>query len=182
MPRGQEIGSALYRGVVFETPRLRLRFFELSDAPFVLALVNDPDWIRNIGDRGVRTVDQTRGYLERGPIAMYTRLGFGLYLVELKEGGMPVGMCGLIKRDSLPDVDIGFAFMPAWRGKGYAYEAALASRDYGVLALGLKRIVGITAPDNDASGKLLLKLGFKYEETIPGPSPGELSRLYGYAP
>ena len=103
-------------------------------------------------------------------------------LVERKEDGVPMGMCGLIKRDTLPDVDLGFAFLPAYRGQGYAYEAGLASRDYGVEELGLERIVAMTSPDNDASGKLLLRLGFEYEETIPWGTEGELSRFYAYAP
>ena len=98
--------------MVLETARLRLRHLRADDSQFILELVNDPDWLRFIGDRGVRTVEDARGYIEKGPMQMYSRLGFGLDLVELKDG-TPIGMCGLIKRATLHDVDIGFAFMPA---------------------------------------------------------------------
>lgn len=165
--------------MVLETARLRLRHLRADDSAFILALVNDPDWLRFIGDRGVRTVEDARGYIEKGPMQMYTRLGFGLYLVELKDG-TPIGMCGLIKRATLHDVDIGFAFMPAYRGQGYAQESAAAVRDYATGELGLERIVAITAPDNDASAKLLERLGFAYERTIAWGDEGDASRLFGF--
>jgi len=98
--------------VVLATDRLILRWLTLDDAPFILVLLNDPSWLRFIGDKGVRTLDEARDYLRQGPIAMYERAGFGLYLTELKAGGIPIGLCGLIKRESLEDVDIGFAFLP----------------------------------------------------------------------
>lgn len=167
---------------MLETERLRIRRFGLDDAPFVLELINDPDWHRFIGDRGVRTLEGARGYIEKSLLALYAKLGFGLDLVELKETGEPVGMCGLIKRDTLEHVDIGFAFLPAARGQGYAYESAVAVRDYAVGELGLERLVAITSPDNDASGKLLQKLGFEYKETIPYGTEGETSKLYAYDP
>jgi RimJ/RimL family protein N-acetyltransferase len=163
---------------VIETQRLRLRHFTPDDAAFVLELINDPDWLANIGDRGVRTLEDARRYIENSLMKLYERLGFGLYLVELKETGVPIGMSGLIKRDSLEDVDVGFAFLPAFRGKGYAAESARAACDYGFEALGLDRLVAITAPDNDASGKVLVRLGFAYEKTIPYGTEGEVSRLY----
>jgi ribosomal-protein-alanine N-acetyltransferase len=167
---------------MLETERLRIRHFGLDDAPFVLELINDPDWHRFIGDRGVRTLEGARGYIEASLLSLYARLGFGLDLVELKDSGEPVGMCGLIKRDTLEHVDIGFAFLPAARGRGYAYESALAVRDYAIGELGLERLVAVTSPDNDASGKLLLRLGFQYKETIPWGTEGELSKLFAYAP
>jgi RimJ/RimL family protein N-acetyltransferase len=165
--------------MVLATARLRLRHLRAADSPFILALVNDPDWIRFIGDRGVRTVDDARGYIERGPMQMYSKLGFGLYLVELKDG-TPIGLCGLIKRATLHDVDIGFAFMPAFRGRGYAQESALAVRDYATGELGLERIVAITDPGNEASAKLLGRLGFEYERTIAWGTEGAPSRLFGF--
>ena len=152
--------------MVLETERLVLRRLSVEDAPFVLGLVNEPSWIRFIGDRGVRTLEDARSYILKGPVAMYERLGFGLYLTELKEGAVPLGMCGLIKRDSLPDVDIGFAFLPRFWGKGYALEAATAVLAHGKRALGLERIVAITSPDNQSSIKLLEKLGFRFERRL----------------
>ena len=110
---------------------------------------------------------------------MYSRLGFGLYLVELKEAGLSIGICGLIKRDSLEDVDIGFAFLPKYWGKGYAHEAASAVMEYGRNALGLKRIVAITSADNDSSIKLLEKLGLRFERMLKLSNESEEVRLFG---
>ena len=143
--------------IVLETERLVLRWFHLKDAPFILELVNDPAWIQFIGNKGVRTLEDATNYIVNGPIDMYNKLGFGLYLVERKEDLTPLGMCGLIKRDSLEDVDIGFAFLEEFRSNGYGYESASAVIDYGVQNLGLKRIVAITTIDNIHSGKLLEK-------------------------
>jgi [ribosomal protein S5]-alanine N-acetyltransferase len=151
---------------VIETGRLVLRKLVFADAPFILELLNDPAWIRFIGDKGVRTLEDARVYLAQGPIEMYGRFGFGLYLVELKHCRTPIGLCGLIKRDSLEDVDIGFAFLPGFRGKGYAHEAALATLEHGRKVLGLKRIVAITSPDNQISAKLLNKIGLKFSKLV----------------
>lgn len=152
-----------------ETERLVLRPLEPGDAPFILRLINDPDWHRFISDRGVRTVEGARKYLAEGPIAMYARTGMGLLAVQLKDG-TPLGICGLIKRDTLPDVDIGFGFLPEARGHGYAYEAARASMEHGWRELGLARIVAITTPDNTRSAALLERLGLAVERvgTLPG--------------
>jgi RimJ/RimL family protein N-acetyltransferase len=151
---------------ILETNRLIVRRLSPEDAEFILQLLNEPSWLRFIGDKGVRTIADARAYILNGPVEMYSRLGFGLYLVELKEEGFPIGMCGLIKRDSLEDVDIGFAFLPQYWRRGYAYEAAAAVVAYGESVLGLKRIVAITSADNDSSAKLLEKLGFRFEEMI----------------
>ena len=164
---------------VLESARLTLRHLTPADSSFILQLVTDPDWLRFIGDRGVRTVEDARGYIERGPMRLYGRLGFGLYLVARRVDGTPLGLCGLIKRDSLEDVDIGFAFLPASRGQGYALESAVAVRDYATEVLGLERIVAITAPDNDASARLLERLGFAYECQIAWGGEGKVSRLFG---
>ena len=153
---------------ILETRRLVLRELGQGDGPFIRGLVNDSDWIRYIGDRGVRSDEDARRYLERGPLAMYARLGFGLWLVERKADREPTGICGLIKRASLEDVDLGFAFLPAFRGEGYAFEAALTSRDYGIEVLGLERLVAITSPANAASARLLERLGFAFERIV-GP-------------
>lgn len=151
---------------VIETDRLLLRWLTVDDAEFIFGLVNEPSWIQFIGDRGVRTLDDARAYVVNGPVEMYHRLGFGLYLVVRKEDAAPIGMCGLIKRPGLEDVDIGFAFRPAFWSKGYAYEAASAVMQYARSALGLRRIVAITAPENESSIKLLKKLGMQFEKLV----------------
>ena len=151
---------------VLETERLILRRVTVEDDEFILELLNDPAWLRFIGDRGVRTLDAARAYILNTLVSMYERLGFGLYLTELKGEGIPVGVCGLIKRDSLEDVDIGFAFLPEFRGKGYAYESASAVMAYGRRTFDLNRLVAITSPDNYDSARLLEKLGFKFEGTV----------------
>ena len=152
--------------IVTETPRLILRRATLTDAPFILELLNDPDWLRYIGDKGVRNLDDARKYIENGPLAMYARYGFGLFVTELKDGGTPIGLCGLLKRDTLDDVDIGFAFLPAYRARGFAYEAAAAALAWGRRECGLERVLAITSLDNHASGKLLERLGLHFERTI----------------
>jgi [ribosomal protein S5]-alanine N-acetyltransferase len=150
---------------VLQTERLRLRHLESADAPFIVELLNEPSWLKYIGDKAVRTVRDAQRYIEDGPVAMYARLGFGLYLVELNGRAESLGMCGLIKRDTLPDVDIGFAFLSRFWGNGYAYESAAAVVSYAKRHLGIDRIVAITTPINVASSKLLLKLGFALERS-----------------
>ena len=164
--------------IVLSTARLFFTRFIPDDAPFVVRLVTDPDWIRYIGDRGVRTDDDARGYLERGPIAMYARHGFGLWCVALRSTGEAIGMCGLIKRDALPDVDLGFAFLPRHWGHGYALEAAAATMDYARATLGLRRVVAILSQDNERSARLLVKLGFVPEGAIRMPGDDETLALY----
>lgn len=166
---------------VLETERQVLRWFEPGDAAFILELANDPDWLRFIGDKKVRTLDDARAYIEKGPVAMYARYGLGLYLVELKDGAVPIGMCGLIRREGLADVDIGFAFLPAFRGKGHAFESAQATMEYGRRVLGLARIVAITSPDNEESSRLLEKIGMRFESTVRMPGGDEDLRLYASA-
>ena len=166
---------------ILETPRLCIRVFTVEDAPFAYELVNDPDWIRNIGDRNVRTLEDARGYLERGPIAMQEKHGFSLFAVVLKESGATVGMCGLIRREILEDVDIGFAFLPGYRGQGYALESAQAVMEHAWGALGLTRLVAIVAPGNAPSIRLLETLGFTFERMMRLPNDDEDLRFYGLA-
>jgi len=163
---------------VLETERLILRRATVDDSEFILALLTDPAWLRFIGDRGVRTLDAARDYILKSLVAMYERLGFGLYVTELKGEGVPLGICGLIKRDALEDVDIGFAFLPQFRGQGYAYESASAVMEYGKNAFGLKRLVAITSPDNYVSAGLLEKLGFNFERTVKLHDDGEEVSLF----
>ena len=152
--------------IILETERLVLRQLTTDDAGFILELLNEPSFIQNIGDRHVRTIQDACSYLLNGPIASYTRNGFGLYLVLLKETNEPIGMCGLIRRDALDDVDIGYAFLPRFWSKGYAVEAAGAVKDYAKNVVGLKRMVAITDPANEGSIRLLQKTGLQFEKMI----------------
>lgn len=155
--------------LIAETERLRLRHFAPDDAAFVLQLVNEPSWLQFIGDKGVRTLDDARAYLENGPLAMYARCGHGLYCIERRDSGEAVGMCGLIRRDTLPDADIGYAFLPAHWGRGYAEEAARATVEH-ARELGLPRLLAIVTPSNARSIRLLEKLGLAFERTIDTPT------------
>lgn len=142
------------------TARLKLRALQLDDAPFIYQLVNDPDWLTYIGDKGVHNLDDARNYIVNGPQAMYQRYGLGLLVVETLQHDEPIGMCGLLQRDNLALPDLGFAFLPAARGKGYAAEAAQAVIAHGFSQHQLTRLAALTAPHNQASIGLLLKLGF----------------------
>lgn len=164
---------------ILETERLVLRRVSSDDAEFVLDLLNQPSFLRYIGDKGVRTTEDAVRYIQTGPVASYERFGFGLYLVEMKETKVPIGMCGLLKRDTLPDADVGFAFLPNYWSQGYAFEAASGVMAYGREVLGLRRIVAITSLENDASIRLLEKIGLKFEGLItPSEELGEV-RLFG---
>jgi RimJ/RimL family protein N-acetyltransferase/protein tyrosine phosphatase (PTP) superfamily phosphohydrolase (DUF442 family) len=165
--------------IEFETDRLRLRRLEEADAPFVLRLVNEPSWLRFIGDRGVRDLDDARQYMVGGPQRLYSTHGFGLFLVERRDDGVALGLCGLIKRDTLPDVDIGFAFLPEYWGKGYAREAAAATLRYARERHRLSRVVAITSLDNTASGRLLETIGMRYEGDLQLEAGSEPVRHYG---
>ena len=150
--------------MVLETQRLLLRKLSIADAEFILELVNEPSFLRYIGDKGVRNLDDARRYILEGPVRSYEVNGFGLYLVELSENGPPIGICGILKRAELSDPDIGFAFLPAYWSKGYAVEAAAAVMSYAREVLKLTRIVAITSPDNEASARVLAKIGLKFEQ------------------
>ena len=163
---------------ILETERLRLREFILSDADFIVALLNSPGWLQYIGDRNVRTEEQGRNYLENGSLKSYRANGYGLWLVELKEDKTPVGMCGIINRETLYNPDIGFAFLPEYVGKGYAFEAASATMAYARDVLKLTTILAITAPENQRSIKLLEKLGLRLTSTFNWPETNEELLLY----
>lgn len=155
--------------LICETERLRLRKLTPDDAPFMLELMNEPSFIQNIADRGLRTVEDMRRYIQERPLVHYETHGFGHYVVELKETGEPMGTCGLIQREGLDAPDIGYAFLPRYWSKGYAFEAAQGVMGYARETLGLTRIVAITAPDNQPSMKLLEKLGLTYQGIISLP-------------
>lgn len=161
-----------------ETERLTLRELSEGDASFILRLLNEPSFLRFIGDKGVRNLDDARSYILTGPVDSYERHGFGLYCVQLRNTGSPIGICGLLKRESLADVDIGFAFLPEFWNKGYAFESASAVLCYGKDLLKLPRIVAITDKDNDASAKLLEKLGLRFDRMIKLPGDTYEIRLF----
>jgi RimJ/RimL family protein N-acetyltransferase len=152
--------------VILETDRLRLRRLSADDADFILRLLNEPSYLQYIGDKGVRTPDDARLYILNGPVASYEKFGFGLYLVEEKESGAPVGMCGLLKRDILEDVDIGYSLVPEFWSKGYALESAQAVITFAREKLGIKRVLAVVNSDNQSSIRLLEKLGFRFERMI----------------
>ncbi len=151
---------------LLQTENLIIRKLCADDAPFIFELVNMPSWLQYIGDRGVRTLRDAEQYIINGPMTSYEKFGFGLYLVALKDTLEPVGMCGLLKRDTLDDPDIGFAFLQKFTGRGYAFESAAEVLTYGKNVLGLPRILAITTKDNTSSIKLLGRLEFQFEKHI----------------
>ena len=146
-----------------ETERLSLRRLTVDDAPFVVALYNEPSFLEHIGDRGVRNVEDAQRFLRDGPMAMYARHGFGLWHVSRRADGVGIGMCGLLKRDTLPDVDIGYAFFPAFWGQGYAFEAVSATLRHAASAFGLRRVIAVVSQGNRGSIRVLEKAGMRHE-------------------
>jgi RimJ/RimL family protein N-acetyltransferase len=163
---------------ILGTERLNLREFTTGDAKFIIELVNTPGWLEFIGDRNIKTEEQAINYLENGPLKSYGLNGFGLSMVELKTEKTPVGMCGIIKRDNLEGPDIGFAFLPEFTGKGYAYEIADATMAFAKDKLKLPTIFAITVPQNKTSIKLLDKIGMKFIKPFCFPDSEEELILY----
>jgi ribosomal-protein-alanine N-acetyltransferase len=163
---------------ILETDRLALRELAPGDAAFVLELLNEPGFLQNIGDRGVRTLEDARGYIANSAVASYEKNGFGLYRTALKDTDVPVGICGLVRRDGLDGPDIGFAFLERFWGNGYASEAAAAILGHAHVKLGLGRILAITALENRGSIRVLEKLGFRFDGIIKLPSHAAESRLF----
>ena len=163
--------------VVFDTARLQLRQLTFDDAPFILELLNEPGWLRFIGDKGVRTLDDARKYIGT-QIASYERFGFGLYLTLRKEDGAAIGICGLVQRDSLEDADIGFAFSPAFWSRGYAVESASAVMAYAANVLRLPRVVAVTDPDNLASIRVLETIGLRFSRMARLSASGPELKLF----
>lgn len=165
---------------ILETERLIIRPLSAADAGFIFELVNEPAWLKNIGDKKVRSLEDARKYISSGPVASYAKNGFGLCAVELKESKAPVGICGLIKRDSLDDPDIGFAFLERFWSRGYAAESAQAVMNFGQSDLGFKRIVAITNPDNFGSIKVLEKVGLRFEKMFRMPGEEKKIKLFSW--
>ena len=165
--------------IILKTSRLILSALSLDDAEFILELLNEPAFMRFIGDRGVRNLEDARNYLLNGPLASYASSGFGLWRVQLSSTGQSIGICGLIKRAALPDVDLGYAFLARFWRQGYASEAALAVRDYARGKLGLRRLLGITNQGNAASIRVLEKIGMRLEGRITLPGETVEINLFG---
>jgi ribosomal-protein-alanine N-acetyltransferase len=178
--------------LICETPRLSIRRLDATDAPFILRLLNEPSFLQNIGDRGVRSLDDARAYLTRGPFSSYEQHGFGLFHVSLRPGGQggpggpssevgnggdAIGMCGLLQRDWLDAPDVGFAFFPEFWSKGYACESSTGVIEWGRRTLGITRVVGIVKPGNIGSIRVLEKLGMKFMREVTSPE-GLASSLY----
>lgn len=151
---------------ILETERLSLREFNTTDATFIIQLLNSKGWLKFIGDRHIKTLEQAENYLTNGPMKSYSVNGFGLSMVELKNTHTPIGMCGLIKRDNLPDIDIGFAFLEEFMGNGYAFEIAQATINFAKESLKKETILAITIPTNVRSINLLKKIGMKFEKNF----------------
>jgi RimJ/RimL family protein N-acetyltransferase len=152
--------------LILQTQRLRLREVEEGDAPFILELLTDPSFRKNIGDRGVSDLDSAANYIRTAPRASYARHGYGLWLVELKDTGEAIGLSGLVRRDTLPGPDIGYAFLPRHWSKGYAVEACTAVREHAMRTLGLPRLLAIVSPGNAASVKVLERIGLRFQDTV----------------
>jgi [ribosomal protein S5]-alanine N-acetyltransferase len=150
---------------VFETERLILRELNLGDAAFILELLNEPGFIKYIGDKGVRSLADAENYLEQGPLDSYLRNGYGLYAVVLRDGSV-IGMCGLVNRIGLDDPDIGFAFLSRYGSRGFAAEAAKATMEFGRTQLKIPKIVAIVTPENAKSVAVLTKIGLRFERLI----------------
>jgi len=164
--------------IILETERLLIRELDAArDAEFVFELLNTPKFIKYIGDRGVRSVEQARDFIENRYRQSYKDHGFGLFAVDLKADSIQVGICGFVKRDTLPEPDLGFAFLPQFEGRGFGFESADAVLRYGRVDLGINTVLAITSPDNEISGKVLGKLGFRFDRLIEMPD-GEVLRLY----
>jgi [ribosomal protein S5]-alanine N-acetyltransferase len=164
--------------LVLETERINLRKFRVIDGEFIFRLLNSKEWLKNIGNRNISSRADAENYITGKLIPPYERSGFGFYLIELKKTGESAGMCGLVKREGLDDVDIGFALLPEYEGKGYAFEAATAVLDYAKNKLNMSRLAAVTIAENNGSIKLLEKLGLRFEKKIMLPGDNEELMLF----
>jgi RimJ/RimL family protein N-acetyltransferase len=164
--------------LILETERLQLRELTLEDTDFVIELLNSEGWLRYIGDRNVKTKEQAIAYLQNGPLKSYQQNGFGLCLVQKKDNGEAIGMCGIIKREHLENPDIGFAFLPPFNGYGYAFEVASATMTYAKEQLKIAVISAITIPENSRSIRLLEKLSLQFIRPFYFPGSEEQLLLY----
>lgn len=166
---------------VLETKRLAVRWLAADDAQFVHELMNDAGWLRYIGDRGIRSIEDARRYIDERLLAQCIRLGYGLNRVALRESDAPIGICGLVSRDWLDVPDLGYAFLPQFRGRGYATEAAAATLDHARDVLGVPRVAAIVSPDNRDSILVLERVGMIFERMVRPPDESIEICLYGRA-
>lgn len=164
------LSTSFFGMAILETDRLLIAELTTADAPFILELVNSPGWLQFVGDRNIKDLAAAQSYIINGPMVSYAAFGHGLYIVTLKNKQVSIGLCGIIKRNTLPDADIGFALLPAYTGNGYALEAASAVLQYAKEILQLKKILAITLEANHRSISLLFKLGLVFEKKI---TPGD---------
>jgi len=165
-------------GMIVETPRLELRELTVDDAEFILGLLNEPSFLANIGDKGVRTLDDAKQFILDGPWKRDQKPGYGQFMVELKPDGIPIGVCGLLYREVLDVTDVGCAFLPPYWRQGFAFESASAVMEYGRSTLGVDKIVGLTSKDNLASIGLLEKFGMKFERIVKMSADDPGTTLY----
>ena len=165
-------------GPILETERLQLRWMTLDDAPMMFAVWNDPAFLRFVGDRGIRSLEEAEASMRDGPVHLYAEYGYGPFRVSRRDDGADMGVCGLYRRDGLDEPDIGFAFLPEFRGQGYGYEASVAVLDHARDELKLPRVTAIVSPSNDASIALLEKLGMRYDKMMRLPGDDEDVSLY----
>lgn len=163
---------------ILETERLILRELDIQDAQFMFQLLNSHGWIKYIGDRNIKSKEDAKEYIQKGPLVSYAANRFGLYAIELKESKLAIGVCGLLKREYLEFVDIGFALLPEYEAKGYAYEAVHACLCYSKSQLNISRFAAITLPTNNRSIQLLLRLGFTFNNNFIFESTNEELQLY----
>lgn len=163
---------------VLRSPRLRLRKLTQKDGNFIVELLNDPDWFKYIGDHGVKDLQDAIEYIKNGPQTMYQKHNYGLLLVESLEDKTSIGLCGLLKRPKLPHPDLGFAFIPAYRNKGFALEAAKLVLADAIERKVSEKVLAITSIDNQKSIQLLTKLGFNFKELINFSGRGDKSNLF----
>ncbi len=167
---------------LIETPRTVIRLMTAADADFIRELLNEPSFLRFIGDRQVRTTDDAGQFIDRRYQQSYRDHGYGLYVVASRESGESMGICGFVRRDSLPAVDMGFAFLPRFEGKGFAFESAAATLQYGRDSLGLTRVLAIAQADNARSLALLDRLGFAFDRLITMPGEAQPVSMYASEP
>jgi RimJ/RimL family protein N-acetyltransferase len=151
---------------IIETERLKLVKVSLDDAPFIVKLLNEPSFLEYIGDKGVRTVEDAVKYIKKEFLGSYEQRGYGLMLVKLRDEDVPIGICGIKKRNSLDLPEVGYAFLSEYQSMGYATESARAAIDYARKEHGLRRIAALTAPENAASIRVLKKTGFQFEKMV----------------
>lgn len=157
----------------YETERLLLRPTSKDDADLILKLFNTPKWLKNIGDRNVNNLAQARKYIEEKMLPQLYTHGYSNYTVIRKADNRKIGCCGLYDREGLEGIDIGFAFLPAYEGKGYAFESAKKVLKIAYRNFGIKRISAVTAKSNRDSQKLISKLGLTYQKMIFLPNDDE---------